>query len=514
MVDVTEVPAWPAGLSDYLWHWETTSPSKVFVSDDTGTSLTFSHAATRVRALSAELGRRGLVTGQRVALLAENSADWIIAFLATLASGMVTVPLATRVTTDALDALLDHADPGAFAVDEALRPLVGPRWLDRLVLLPHPPKLPGLSHADRRGDGGTATTSAGHGSTRRADPDAPACLTYTSGTTNRPKGVVLSNAGLARASETYAALFHSTPELHTIVAVPLCHNTGFVDQLGHALVAGGSIEAHRRFRADKIAEALQSGTCSYFIGVPTMYHRIVEHLAGTLPCELAPALAFGGAPMPSQLIVRLHHQFPHSLLANCYGLSEATSITHINFVQPGHAATEVGVAVAGTVDRISASGELLVRSPTTMLGYHRDPQASAANFEDGWLRTGDLASRSDDGVVRVYGRVDDVINRGGEKVVPLEVEEALCSHPSVVEAAVVGLADEEYGMIVAAAVVMRDPIALADLESFVEGSLADYKRPTRLVTVDHLPRNENGKVVAGEVRDLVTRMLSGQQGQP
>jgi long-chain acyl-CoA synthetase len=258
---------------------------------------------------------------------------------------------------------------------------------------------------------------------------------------------------------------------------------------------------------------LQDGTYSYFIGVPTMYHRIVEHLAGTPACELAPALAFGGAPMPSQLIVRLHDQFPHSLLANCYGLSEATSITHINFVRPGHAATEVGVAVAGTLDRISVSGELLVRSPTTMLGYHRDPQATTAKFEEGWLRTGDLASRSEDGIVRVYGRVDDVINRGGEKVVPLEVEEVLCSHPSVVEAAVVGLADDEYGMIVAAAVVTRDPIAFADLDRFVEASLADYKRPARLVLVDHLPRNENGKVVASEVRDLVARMLTARQGQ-
>ncbi len=510
---MTEAPGSPAGLSDYLWHWEATSPDKTFVTDDTGTRLSYAQAATRVRALSAELGRRGLVAGQRVALLAENSTDWIIAFLATMASGMVTVPLATRVTIDALDALLDHADPRAIAVDEALRPLVSARWSDRLLLLSHALQPPGLSHSDRPRDGGAATTPAGHDSTHRADPDAPACLTYTSGTTNRPKGVMLSNAGLTRASETYAAMFHSTPELHTTVAVPLCHNTGFVDQLGHALVAGGSIEAHRRFRADKIADGLQSGTCSYFIGVPTMYHRIVEHLAGTPPCELAPALAFGGAPMPSQLIVHLHQQFPRSLLANCYGLSEATSITHINFVRPGHAATEVGVAVAGTVDRISASGELLVRSPTTMLGYHRDPEATAAKFEDGWLRTGDLASRSDDGVVRVYGRVDDVINRGGEKVVPLEVEEALCSHPSVVEAAVVGLADEEYGMIVAAAVVTRDPIALADLNRFVEGALADYKRPARLVTVDHLPRNENGKVVAGEVRDLVTRILSAQQGQ-
>ncbi|MGZ4671272.1 MAG: class I adenylate-forming enzyme family protein [Ilumatobacteraceae bacterium] len=485
----------PSALSDYLWHWETTSPQRTFVTDDAGTRLTYAQAATRVRALSAELGRRGLVAGDRVAVLAENSAAWIIAFLAAMASGIVAVPLATRVTTDELDMLLLHAEPGAIIVDDALRPLVGARWSDRLVLLAAPPP-PSNRDIARQTDGG-----------------APACMTYTSGTTNRPKGVLLSNVALARASETYAAMFHSTPEMQTIVAVPLCHNTGFIDQLGHVLVAGGGIEAHRRFRADEIADALQTGACSFFIGVPTMYHRIVDHLAGSPQCLAAPALAFGGAPMPSQLIVRLHQQFPRSLLANCYGLSEATSITHINFVRSGHAATDVGVAVAGTVDRISSSGELLIRSPTTMLGYHRDPEATAAKFEGGWLRTGDLASRDHDGMVRVYGRVDDVINRGGEKVVPLEVEEALCSHPGVVEAAVVGLPDDEYGMIVAAAVVTREPIPPAELDRFVEGSLADYKRPARVVTVDHLPRNENGKVVAGEVRSLVTRILAAQQGQ-
>ena len=218
--------------------------------------------------------------------------------------------------------------------------------------------------------------------------------------------------------------------------------------------------------------------------------------------------------MPSQLIVRLHQHFPHAGLANCYGLSEATSITHINFVEPHRSASEVGVAVAGTIDRISPSGELLIRSPTAMLGYYRDPAATAAKYEDGWLRTGDLAARADNGMVRVFGRVDDVINRGGEKVVPLEVEEALCTHPSVVEAAVVGLPDEQFGSIVAAAVVTSQPIATRDLAQFLEGLLADYKLPAQIVGVGELPRNQNGKVVTGEVRDLITRLLKGLDAHP
>ncbi len=483
-------------LTDYLWHWERTSPDRLFTSDSSGARLTYLETAEQVRALTAEFRRRGVAAGQRVAVLAENSSAWIIAFLAALASGAVAVPLATRLSTDELELLLDDADPALIAVDGSMLAVIGHRWTDQLVLLsdPHRP--------------------AGEVAPVPTDGQAPACLTYTSGTTSRPRGVLLSNQAIVRASETYASLFHSTPALHTIIAVPLCHNTGFVDQLGHALVAGGSVEAHPRFHADAVGDALQSGRCSYFIGVPTMYRRIVDHLVGTPPCERAPWLAFGGAPMPSQVIDRMHEQFPRARLANCYGLSEATSITHINLLGDNSSTTDVGVAVAGTLDRISPSGELLIRSPTTMLGYHRDPSATEAKFEDGWLRSGDLASRSSDGVVQVYGRRDEMINRGGEKVVPLEVEEALRKHPSIIEAAVVGLPDDEYGTIVAAAVVTSGSTGPFDLAEFLDGSLADFKRPSLVVRVDQLPRNDNGKVIAAEVRDLIMRASPSDSDQP
>jgi long-chain acyl-CoA synthetase len=217
--------------------------------------------------------------------------------------------------------------------------------------------------------------------------------------------------------------------------------------------------------------------------------------------------------MASALIARLHELFPHARLANCYGLSEATSITHINFLSDDSSTTDVGVAVPGTLDRISPSGELLVRSPTTMLGYHGDPSATEAKFDNGWLRTGDIAERSDHGMVRVLGRVDDVINRGGEKIIPLEVEEALCRHPSIVEAAVVGVADDHFGNVVAAAVVTRKAVTTGDLQQFLHDVLADYKRPSRIAIVKRLPRNENGKVIRTAVRDLIELRRAQQAAQ-
>ncbi|HEY4611010.1 MAG TPA: class I adenylate-forming enzyme family protein, partial [Ilumatobacteraceae bacterium] len=486
----------PQTLADYLWHWERTSPDRLLTSDAAGARYTYAEAGALTRALAAEFAGRGLTPGDRVAVLAENSSVWIITFLAAIGSGLVAVPLATRLTTTELDAILDDARPAVIAVDDAMLKSLSDRWRERVLRLSQP--LP----AD--GSGGLLSDARG---------DAPACLTYTSGTTGRPKGVLLSNEGMVRASLTYAALFHSTPASHTIVAVPLCHNTGFVDQIGHMLAAGGSIEAHRRFDAGAIAAALTSGACTYFIGVPTMYQRIADHLGAALACAQSPWLAFGGAPMGSRLITRLHELFPQARLANCYGLSEATSITHINFLSGDSSATDVGAAVPGTIDRISASGELLVRSPTTMLGYHGDPAATQAKFEDGWLRTGDIATRSDDGIVRVLGRVDDLINRGGEKVIPHEVEEALSHHPSIVEAAVVGMPDDHFGSIVAAAVVTREPVTHADLQRFLQDALADYKRPSCIAFVDQLPRNENGKVIGSDVRDVIERRREAEAAQ-
>jgi acyl-CoA synthetase (AMP-forming)/AMP-acid ligase II len=478
----------PQTLAGYLWHFERASPDRPFVSDGTA-DYTYAETARLTRALATQFSDRGMAPGDRVAVLAENSAAWIIAFIAAIGSGMVAVPVATRLTTAELDVILDHAAVGAIAVDDALSTMVSERWRKRVVRVSPLPE----------GDGPPLDS---------AMPDAPACLTYTSGTTGRPKGVLLSNIALVHASLTYAALFQSTPASRTIVAVPLCHNTGFVDQLGHMLVAGGSIEAHRRFDTAAIAEALRCGDCTYFIGVPTMYQRIVDHLGSSAAASTSPWLAFGGAPMTSALIARLHDAFPLARLANCYGLSEATSITHVNFLSGTSALTDVGVAVPGTIDRVSSSGELLVRSPTTMLGYYGDPAATEKKFEDGWLRTGDMATRSDDGMVRVLGRVDDVINRGGEKIVPLEVEEALCHHPSIVEAAVVGLPDDHFGTIVAAAVVAGDAVSAGQLQQFLQNELADYKRPARIAIVDRLPRNENGKVVPAEVRAQIERQAA------
>jgi long-chain acyl-CoA synthetase len=220
-----------------------------------------------------------------------------------------------------------------------------------------------------------------------------------------------------------------------------------------------------------------------------------------------PWFAYGGAPMPAELAERLTEVVPGARFVNVYGMSEATSITHYLPWRPGpRDLTAIGVAVPGTRDRITPDGELQVDSPTAMVGYWRDEAATRAKRDGPWIRTGDLARRGPDGLLHITGRIDDLINRGGEKIAPLEVESAIGAHPDVLETSVVGLPDRDLGEVVGAAIVARAGSTLdaRELGRFLAERIADYKAPRRVRFLSTLPRNPNGKVLRDEVRRLLS----------
>lgn len=490
-----------AALTDHLAHWAAECPDRTFVVDAPGgVECSFREMASRVVSLGASLPDLRVGPGDRVALVAENSLEWVVAFLATMAAGAVIVPMNTRLAAPEVLTLLDDCRPTLTLVDAAQMRKFHNHPTHQFVCLEELPRR--VADCVRLPD------------IDRIDPSDLACITYTSGTTGRPKGVMLSHRSLATSAGTFAAIFESSAELRTAVAVPLFHNTGFVDCLAHALVAGGQLDVYRRFDPLRIGRSLFDGAYNYFIGVPSMYGRMLDALAGSRVSEQPAWLAYGGAPMPDSLPPRIAGVFSRARLVNVYGLSEATSITHY---LPWSAAAgrwnSIGFAAPGTVDRISASGELEVDSPTAMLGYWQDREATAAKLRERWLRTGDLVQRDADGAVTVLGRIDDVINRGGEKVMPSEVESVLVSYPAVLDAGVVGLEDDDLGEIPVAAVVARlgATVDRADLDRFVAARLADFKRPVLISVISALPRNANGKLERAELRRLMTsRARSGQ----
>ncbi len=481
-------------LPEFLFHWAERTPDAVFLGEpDRDRRYTYGEVAVGMARFRARLRRLGVARGDRVALLGDNGVGWVVAYLGAIAHGAVAVPLNTRHATGDLDRALDDFEPAAIVGDPAYLGRLSERYRGRAM--------DGAELGVRTG----AMASALDGSEAR--PEELGVLCYTSGTTGEPRGVMIRNASLVRNAGTFAQIFQSGPDSATAVVCPLFHNTGYNDGLAHMLLVGGRVDVPRRFDPGATARALAEGRYPFLIGVPTIYHRMLELLEANPPAPGGmPWFAYGGAPMPTALATRLEEVVPGARFVNVYGMSEATSITHYAPWRPGpRDLTAIGVAVPGTRDRIAPTGELEVDSPTAMVGYWRDDAATRAKRDGPWLRTGDLARRGRDGLLHITGRVDDLINRGGEKVAPLEVESAISAHPDVMEASVVGLPDRDLGQVVAAAVVARAGSTLdaRELGRFLADRIADYKAPRRVRFLSTLPRNENGKVLRDEVRRLL-----------
>ena len=482
-------------LPEFLLHWAERTPAGVFVGEpDRDRTYTYDEVAGRVARLRARFRRLGVARGDRVAIVADNSCVWVAAYLGAIAHGAVAVPLNTRHVTDDFDHVLADFEPAVIVGDPAYLARLPNRYHSRAIPSP-----------DVDAPGATAPTLDGS----EARPVDLGVVCYTSGTTGKPRGVMIRNESLVRSAAIFAHLFQSGADSATVVASPLCHNTGYNDGLGHMLLANGRVDVPRRFDADATARALSAGRYTYVIGVPTIYGRMMSMLeAMPPPAGLGPWLAYGGAPMPGSLAARLERVVPRARLVNVYGLSEATSITHYLPWRTGaRDLAAIGVAVPGLKDRITADGELQVDTLTAMVGYWNDEVATRAKFDGPWLRTGDLARHGDDGFLRLVGRVDDLINRGGEKIAPFEVESAIGAHPDVIEVSVVGLPHQDLGEVVGAAVVSRSGSVFDEeqLARFLAERIADYKRPRRVRFVATLPRNPNGKVL----KDQVRRLLSG-----
>ena len=480
-------------LPEFLLHWAERTPETVFADEpDRGCSMTYGQAARLVARHRARLRGLGVQRGDRVALLGDNSCAWIAAYLGAMAHGAVAAPLNTRQAEGDLHRTLEDLDPAAIVGDPPYLSRVPERYRRRAV-----------ESADVAATESSAPSLDGS----EARPEEVGVLCYTSGTTGEPRGVMIRNDSLVRNAAMFAHLFHSGPDSATAVVCPLFHNTGYNDGLAHMLLANGRVDVPRRFDPPAVARALAEGRYTFLIGVPTIYGRMLALLETAPPlASSAPWFAYGGAAMPGPLAARLSRVVPGVRFVNVYGMSEATSMTHYLPWRPGDRdLTAIGVAVPGVRDRIAPGGELQVVTPTAMVGYWRDQAATRAKFDGPWLRTGDLARLGADGLLRIVGRVDELINRGGEKIPPVEVESAITAHPDVVEAAVVGLPDGDLGEIVGAAVVARPGSALdaPQLGRFLGERIADYKSPRKVRFLTALPRNPNGKVLKDEVRRLL-----------
>jgi acyl-CoA synthetase (AMP-forming)/AMP-acid ligase II len=473
---------------------------------------TYGELDVEARRFAARLLGGGVVPGDRVAVLAAPSARVISCVLGAHRAAAVCVPINTRYRDRELAHILADSDPAAVIVDDDP---------DRTAMLDR--VAPGLRRIGLD-DRDLPAPAAGP---PLPDDDDTALIIYTSGTTGPSKGAELSYRAVVSNMLALAGVWNWTAQDRLVLALPLYHVHGLCLGIHGAFVRGMSIVLQRSFDPQAVVAAFRDRNASVFMGVPTMYRRLLQHLADNpKDCEaLARGRLFtaGSAALPAADFAAFERLTGHRI-AERYGMTE-TLITLANPCDGERRPGSVGVPVPGVEARVvdevgravtdGALGELEVRGPGLMTGYFRNPEATGACWRDGWFRTGDVAVRDPDGYVRIVGRTSvDIVKTGGFRVSAREIEEVLETHPEVEEVAVVGCADERWGERIVAAVVRAEVDEperdLGDaLAKFVAERLADYKKPREVVVVGELPRNAMGKPQKHRIRQLLTTRATG-----
>lgn len=472
----------------------------------------------------------GLGKGDRIGILAHNRVEYLEAFFAAGKTGVILVPLGTRLTAPELEPVVRDSELSALCYDGALAETAAA--LRRRVGVEH---WIALDEDSAAGEAGTAdpsyaalTAALGDDPGWRPTPCAGEdlyCLLYTSGTTGRPKGVMVPHRMVVWNGFNTVCGWQLHAGDVSPIFTPLYHAGGLMAFLVPLFVIGGAVVLHRGFEPGEIWRTIERERCTVVLGVPTIWKLLLE-APEFATADLAHVrwLISGGAPLPHYLIeayqakgVVFKQGFGMTEVGvNCFAMSVEDSFAKLGSIGRPMMYTDVRLVDEQGADVPAGEvGELLFRGPHVCAGYWRDPEATAAALDaEGWFHSGDLGRRDEDGFYYVAGRRKDMIISGGVNVYPAEIEAALLLHPGVEDAAVVAVPDERWGEVGVAFVVPRaaagppagagsaagplDPDALA---AFLGERLARFKIPKVFRVLDRLPRTAYGKVVKGELRE-------------
>jgi acyl-CoA synthetase (AMP-forming)/AMP-acid ligase II len=450
----------------------------------------------------------GLAPGDRMALLLGNRAEFAFALMGAMRAGLVVVPLNIREQKPEI--AFNLVDSGAKAlIFEA----------DLAERIPDAASVPDLSH--RIAVGGAVPGARDFAAVKRAgrppvldiDEEAPAVILYTSGTTGKPKGAVLTQMGLVISTMHYQERWNLTESDRALMAVPATHVTGLVAIFLTMVRVGGATILQPVFKAADFLALAARERMTYTLMVPAMYNLcLLQAEFEKFDLKAWRVGGYGGSPMPMATVKVLAAKLPGLQLVNAYGSTETTSPSTLT--PPGEGVRRidtVGCPVAcadvivvddnGREVPRGDSGEIWIGGGHVSPGYWNNPEATRAGFTAGYWHSGDIGSMSEDGYVRILDRKKDMINRGGYKIYSAEVEDVLAHHPDIGEAAVVAEPDPVLGEKVHAFVLPKRPLAADDVKSFCRERLSDYKVPDFVTFVDApLPRNANGKILKRALR--------------
>jgi len=471
----------PASLVEMLHLSVERDPQATALVEVGGPSISYGQLWRAAARVAGGLHGAGVRRGDRVAIRLGNGIDWALAFFGVQLLGAAVVPVNTRFTEEEVAYVVK--DSGAVFTFMPGAPL------------PDGEPLPG----------------------EQLEPDELAAIFYTSGTTGFPKGAMTSHANFLTNCESAFRCLKTErsegPNISTLVSVPLFHVTGCNSQLIPTLERGGRVEIlSGPLDFDGFFRAVGVHGVNQLVSVPAIYHALVHHPKfAELDVSRVRWLSYGGAPIAESLVHRLKDAFPNARVGNGFGLTETSSLTsYLPHEEAEQHADSVGFAMPvvdlalADVDAQTQAGELLVRGPNVVSGYWNKAEANALTFTGGWLHTGDVARVDTDGLLYIVDRSKDMINRGGENVYSIEVENALAGAPGVGEAAVVAVPDEMMGEKVGAVLV---PLAGGEVDvqavvTHCREHLADFKVPQYVAVQEGpLPRNPGGKVLKAQLRE-------------
>jgi acyl-CoA synthetase (AMP-forming)/AMP-acid ligase II len=476
-----------------------------------GPRLSYRELGERVTAVAGALIDGGLEAGDRAAVWAPNSGEWVLAALGTLSAGGVLVPVSTRFTgPEALDVISRSRARALFVAGGFL-------GVDRLGALlaaaaaEDDGTLDGLGLVVRVPEEWDAFLQAGSmaAARRRAAAVRPGDLSdimFTSGTTGRSKGAMTSHERTLGVARAWAQCTGLTARDRYLVVNPFFHTFGYKAGILACVVSGATLVPQAAFDADQAMRLIEAERITVLPGPPTIYVSILDHPGrGAFDLSSLRLAVTGAAEVPVALVERMRHELDFETVLTGYGLTEAVVAT---MCRPGDAPEVVagtsGRAAAGFEVRIGSGEEILLRGPNLMLGYLDDPPATALAIDrDGWLHTGDAGRLDAAGNLDITGRIKDMYICGGFNVYPAEVEQVLARLDGVAESAVIGVPDPRLGEVGQAFLVTRPGylLAEADVLAFCRERLANYKVPRRVVFRGALPRNASGKVLKRVLRE-------------
>jgi acyl-CoA synthetase (AMP-forming)/AMP-acid ligase II len=488
----------PQTLADLFSRADSKQPAVIMPEDER--VITYASLAAQIDALAGRLHQTGLEAGQAVAVVLPNGPEYLVSFLGVTCARLVAAPLNSAYKADEFRFYLE--DSGARAVitssdaetvHEVARSLKLPVW-----------------NANRSATGAVQVSGPNLPAAAGAAPEPPrpediALFLHTSGTTSRPKGVPLTHGNLMTSIGNIAAHYQLDPADTGLVVMPLFHVHGLIGATLSSLYAGAKIVLPTRFSASAFWPAVKSHGVTWYSAVPTI-HQVLLSRADADNAPARSGLRFirsCSAALAPATLAQLESRFQAPVL-EAYAMTEASHQMTSNPLPPGmHKPGSVGkganvdVAImdeAGTLLLSGTQGEVVVRGANVTRGYHNNPEANKAAFTNGWFRTGDRGVLDSEGYLTLIGRIKELINRGGEKISPLEIDAALLTHPDVVEAASFAAPDPKYGEEVHAAVVTKADVSVTELQRHCKDRLADFKIPKVVHFVKELPKGPTGKV--------------------